>query len=1079
MERLEYDLYDLQLRCARMLAGDPPLSSELALVALDRQALEQGFDETDLARAAEVLPGTTAFSRGAWLEEVFRPDGDGKVRGITVVLLSEQGFRPTPPLLQYMEFRGIAPEEVELRGKRLQVGDTHFTIDEKGRVFPLFPNGQQSSLEPFEQRGILALLLRCLEGFSTSVNRLAPVSLAHLPEVADRLQGRFTLLGTFLKSGESLEVATPMGRMVALELHASLLDGLLSERLLAPLPLALDLALTLSFLMLLCLWLPGRRAAGAAGVWLFSLAAWLALNQGLLALGFFAHRAPLLLVSVVALPAHLLAKSRRLSYLLAGFGGQKAAEQEREVEATICFTNLPTYIKELEKTDVERSHSVRCAYAYCLGRVIERHQGRLMDAQGDAQMIAFGIDGEPNHAALAAACALELVTEVRALLKSSFGQADAGVFCGIFSGPVALGLVGGGSYRSISAIGDTTNAAARLMGQAKKFGRPVLAPRITVEKIGPRVRSQPVGEVSVKGRKEPIQVEEIQGFSSPPAPLLKTAAIRPPKAPWTAVAVAVLLSTLAALWLDQNLPLNNAFLDTVTPSSRGAPILWARIDEASLEAHPWPWPRSWHARAMTNCHQAGASCVFFDVLFEKPTEPHEDQALLAAVTGTPGVVVAAVAQANPHFDEASGVYHSPLKPHLLGNLAQTDHWALINSSFINQDTDLQLRYALWELNGFSDAPELVGPGVAQAVCRVVAPHKGLPLKGKRYFPIRWGPRPAEISYLRLLDPEDPILDQLQGTVVVVGDGLQGPSDSFATPVGKLKGAQIQSLAIQTVLAGDLLQDLSESPLSGILALVFAAVALRWSLYSPGFGHQLSVLFGSLAAGTLLTLAMAQAGYFVGSWHLLAGASGVLAGGLLRMLNISQALTGYVPHALQEKLDSQASLKDRDILATVMVTDIRGYTTLSEGRSPVELLGLLNRYHELTAACYEAHGGHLLTYQGDAQIVVFGAVEPLNNPALSAYRAACSIAGVLESMSQVFRVGAGITTGTITLSLIRAGDQLQYTVVGEPVRNAHHLQSQSDQVGSSILLDHETYLAVRDTVHLDRHLDEQGAPFYTC
>jgi class 3 adenylate cyclase len=77
-----------------------------------------------------------------------------------------------------------------------------------------------------------------------------------------------------------------------------------------------------------------------------------------------------------------------------------------------------------------------------------------------------------------------------------------------------------------------------------------------------------------------------------------------------------------------------------------------------------------------------------------------------------------------------------------------------------------------------------------------------------------------------------------------------------------------------------------------------------------------------------------------------------------------------------------------------------------------------------------------------------------------------------------RVGAGITTGPVTISLLKAGNQLQYTVLGDPVRRAHKLQAQSDAVGSNILLDEESYLSVRDLVFCHRHTDEDGSHFYT-
>src|SRR5690606_18661217 len=98
----------------------------------------------------------------------------------------------------------------------------------------------------------------------------------------------------------------------------------------------------------------------------------------------------------------------------------------------------------------------------------------------------------------------------------------------------------------------------------------------------------------------------------------------------------------------------------------------------------------------------------------------------------------------------------------------------------------------------------------------------------------------------------------------------------------------------------------------------------------------------------------------------------------------------------------------------------------------------------TAAVYEKHGGHLLTYQGDAQIVVFGPLEKVANPVLEAVKAAEALPQIVKEVAEeaglpegILRVGVGVSTGEITLSLLGTAGQLQYSVFGAPVRKAHH------------------------------------------
>ena len=203
------------------------------------------------------------------------------------------------------------------------------------------------------------------------------------------------------------------------------------------------------------------------------------------------------------------------------------------------------------------------------------------------------------------------------------------------------------------------------------------------------------------------------------------------------------------------------------------------------------------------------------------------------------------------------------------------------------------------------------------------------------------------------------------------------------------------------------------------------------------------------------------------------------------MDTNQALTNYIPRKLQEQLEKDGSVADINTTGTILLTDIRGYTTLSEGRSPSEILTLLNSYHQKTAAVYERFGGHLLTYQGDAQIVVFGPLDRIDNPVLAAVRAARMLPPIVEEVAReaglergVLRVGSGITTGGITLSLMGAKGQLQYSVFGAPVRQAHHLQSLSDSVQDNIMLDEPSTFAVKDILRISTHHTPQGETFYT-
>ncbi len=1068
-KQLEYTLYDFQLRLARDLQGDPLPSSQMVVVGLDEPSVSQGFSEDDLETIADQFPKFARLVSQQHLESYFEPDSDGTVRGITLVRTKPDGsFELAPPFSHYLAFRGLTADDVRLEEHQLHFGTESLLLDDNGRAYPLFPFVAASSASEVEARGTGELWkffdpFGLVEGHRVGRQGFSPVSARDLPDIVQHLDGKLLILGSHLKIADDFERSTPTGHMVSLMLYASTTDALLSGRWLQPTSYVFTLLATILGTVFICWWLPGKSSFQSLASCLGLAVLWLTGNQILFLSGHFTQEAPLLILGFLALSAHLLFRVLRLTQALRGFGGDELLEKaEHELVATICFTNLPGTIKNMEQTHHEQGQAARAAYAQCLGQVVTRHGGRLIDQQGDAQMIAFGLDSEPNHSSSAIACALQIVADVASLL----GEVEGKVHCGIVTGPVAVGKVGGGSYHSVAAIGDTTNAAARLMGKAQDRGLAVLASRQTTDTLGPRLERRDAGEISLRGREQPVLVDEVVAFDSPPQPLVTRPSTEFPRVSLYVMLAACLSSLFFGIVLNRVLPFQFSLLDHLTQSKAKAPVYLAGIDEESLQQHPWPWPRAAHAQVIENCREAGVQGLFFDLVFDQiGTDPEDDETFVRAVLANPFVVLAAVL---PDKDK---------EPFLIGGLNTGEQWGLIHVATDATQRDQRVREALWRLGKW--------PGAPLALARLLAPHWLDRLSNEASFYIRWGPAPETISYHRLLDASDPIFQKLRGAVLVVGDNTAAPSDTFETPVGLRKGAFIHALTVQTLMTDGVIRDRSDSIWSVLLSLALVVVTMVAMLKTRGTGRDVLVFLGLGSAVVICIAAVANFGYYLGTLPLISLFSASLFGLALKALGVSRKLTNYVPLALQQRLDKEGTVADKTVWATVLVTDIRGYTTLSEGKSPVEILRLLNRYHEVTAACYARQGGHLLTYQGDAQIVVFGAIDPLSSPVESAIRAATELPDLLAHLNadagifgdEEWDVGAALATGQMTLSLMKAGGQLQYTVLGEPVRRAHGLQSLSQELDSKLLLDQASALAVSDLRRTVKKTSSQGATAY--
>lgn len=140
--------------------------------------------------------------------------------------------------------------------------------------------------------------------------------------------------------------------------------------------------------------------------------------------------------------------------------------------------------------------------------------------------------------------------------------------------------------------------------------------------------------------------------------------------------------------------------------------------------------------------------------------------------------------------------------------------------------------------------------------------------------------------------------------------------------------------------------------------------------------------------------------------------------------------------------------------TVMFSDLRGFSRLSEEKEPVELLEFLNEHFNATTEIILDHGGTLLSYLGDGLLAVFGAPLDLEEQEKKAILAAKEM--VKNALDQHNRIGVGIATGEAILGDLGTTRRREYTVIGDVVNTAARLEKFTKQTGESILCDLETY-----------------------
>jgi class 3 adenylate cyclase len=149
--------------------------------------------------------------------------------------------------------------------------------------------------------------------------------------------------------------------------------------------------------------------------------------------------------------------------------------------------------------------------------------------------------------------------------------------------------------------------------------------------------------------------------------------------------------------------------------------------------------------------------------------------------------------------------------------------------------------------------------------------------------------------------------------------------------------------------------------------------------------------------------------------------------------------------------------------TVLFSDVRNYTAMSEGLAPAAVVELLNEWFAEATRVIRRHGGLVDKFIGDAVMALFGVPEPRDDAAADAVRAALGLRDALTALNlrnqalggRVIHVGVGVHTGEAVVGFIGSHLRLSYTAIGDTVNAASRLESATKEFGCDILISQET------------------------
>ncbi|MBW2205216.1 MAG: adenylate/guanylate cyclase domain-containing protein, partial [Deltaproteobacteria bacterium] len=155
--------------------------------------------------------------------------------------------------------------------------------------------------------------------------------------------------------------------------------------------------------------------------------------------------------------------------------------------------------------------------------------------------------------------------------------------------------------------------------------------------------------------------------------------------------------------------------------------------------------------------------------------------------------------------------------------------------------------------------------------------------------------------------------------------------------------------------------------------------------------------------------------------------------------------------------------------TVVMSDLRGFTSLSETRDPEDMVRLLNRYLERMSKVIVEYDGMIDEFIGDAILTVFGVPEEHDDDPLRAVACALAMQNALVELNNelthegypVLEMGIGINTGSVIVGNIGSEIRAKYGIVGATVNMASRIESNT--VGGEVLMGESTYRLVKEAV----------------
>lgn len=530
----------------------------------------------------------------------------------------------------------------------------------------------------------------------------------------------------------------------------------------------------------------------------------------------------------------------------------------------------------------------------------------------------------------------------------------------------------------------------------------------------------------------------------------------------------------------------------VTPNEDIAIIA---IDDKSIaELGRFPWTRSQYVRLLERLSAADAKVLLVDAFFSERETQAIDRSFAAAIRKAGNIVLAVPYDFDKQLRVISGTHSLP---EIESAAAGIGHINLLpEDDGVNRRNILIL-----EENG-KLVPSLGLMGAMAALgeknfepgsFEIRLGDKRIPVDGNYSMWINYAGPPGNYPRYSFTDVANGRIDPslLKGKVLFLGATALGVYDMRVTPFhNNTPGVEVHAAVADNIISGRFirrtgLEALLDMAFIVMLGLVTFYLTMRLRLHVA-----IPAVFAFSACYVWLSYWFFLQGHWISMiYPILAAMVALSAGGSFRYLVLDRSaremrsmFSSYLSAKLVARLEKEpdaAKIGGDNKEVTVLFTDIKGFTSFSETRSPQEVVTRLNEYLAAMVQVIDQFDGTVDKFIGDGIMVYWGA--PLAQPD----HAKLAIACMLEMKRTMERLGEKWKTEGVVPFVIRGGalsgevvagnigchgKKMEYTLIGDTVNQASRLEGTAKYYGVSFLIGESTYLLTRDFYRF-RELDK--------